>query len=70
MIGSLQDITERKEYEEKLEELALVASKTTDVIFRTDPQERITWVNKAFEQFSGYQFDEVIGKSPGNILTR
>jgi PAS domain S-box-containing protein len=68
MIGSLQDITERKEYEEKLEELALVASKTTDVIFMTDPSERITWVNSAFEEMLGYQFDEVIGKSPGNIV--
>ncbi|WP_445664070.1 PAS domain S-box protein [Fodinibius sp. AD559] len=68
MIGSLQDITERKEYEEKLEELALVASKTTDVIFMTDPNERITWVNNAFEEVIGYQFDEVIGKSPGNIV--
>ncbi|MEL7833231.1 PAS domain S-box protein [Fodinibius sp. Rm-B-1B1-1] len=69
MIGSLQDITERKKYEEKLEELALVASKTTDVIFMTDPNERITWVNDAFEKMTGYHFDEVIGKSPGNILT-
>ncbi|PAU92743.1 hypothetical protein CK503_15375 [Aliifodinibius salipaludis] len=68
MIGSLQDITERKEYEEKLEELALVASKTTDVIFMTDPNERLTWVNSAFEEMLGYQFDEVIGKSPGNIV--
>ncbi len=68
MIGSLQDITERKEYEEKLEELALVASKTTDVIFMTDPNECITWVNSAFEDMLGYQFDEVIGKSPGNIV--
>ncbi len=69
MIGSLQDITERKQYEEKLEELALVASKTTDIIFMTDPNEKITWVNNAFEDITGYQFDEVIGRSPGNILT-
>ena len=69
IVGSLTDITEQKKYEEKLEELALVASKTTDVIFMTNPNERITWVNDAFEQITGYQFDEVIGKSPGNILT-
>jgi len=68
MIGSLQDITERKEYEQKLEELALVASKTTDIIFMTDPNEQITWANNAFEQVLGYQFEEVVGKAPGNIL--
>ncbi|MDZ7716402.1 MAG: PAS domain S-box protein [Balneolaceae bacterium] len=68
MIGSLQDITERKEYEEKLEELALVAAKTTDIIIITDPDERITWVNNAFEKLTGYSFDEAKEKIPGDFL--
>ncbi|HET8855652.1 MAG TPA: PAS domain-containing protein, partial [Salinimicrobium sp.] len=37
IFGSTQDISKRKGHEEKLEELGLVASKTTDVIFMTDP---------------------------------
>ncbi len=68
MIGSLQDITERKEYEEKLEELALVASKTTDIIIMTTPDDRITWVNDAFEQLTGYSFEEAVGENPGELL--
>ncbi|HYW36124.1 MAG TPA: PAS domain S-box protein, partial [Balneolaceae bacterium] len=68
MIGSLQDITERKEYEQKLEKLSLVASKTTDLIIITDENDQIIWVNEAFEQLMGYQLEEVKGKSPGDIL--
>lgn len=69
MIGSLQDITERKEYQEKLEELALVASKTTDVIIIMNADERITWVNDAFKQLTEYDFEEVAGKRPSKVLS-
>ncbi|MDZ7772344.1 MAG: PAS domain S-box protein [Balneolaceae bacterium] len=68
MIGSMQDITERRTYEDKLEQLSLVASKTTDVIIITDAEERITWVNQAFEQLTGYCFEEAEGRKPGELL--
>lgn len=68
MIGSLQDITERKEHENKLKELSLVAAKTTDIIIMTDSEERITWVNSAFEKLTGYTFEEALGKNPGELL--
>ncbi|GAA5522635.1 PAS domain S-box protein [Aliifodinibius salicampi] len=68
IVGSLTDITERKQYEEKLEELSLVASKTTDIIIMTDPNDRITWTNSAFEELTGYTKNEVIGKNPGSLL--
>lgn len=68
IVGSLTDITEQKKYEDKLEQLSLVASKTTDMIVITDAQERITWVNSAFEQETGYILDEIVGKNPGQLL--
>jgi PAS domain S-box-containing protein len=34
----------------------------------TDIKGNITWVNNAFIKNTGYSFDEVIGKQPGNIL--
>ena len=68
MVGSLTDITEQKRYEDKLEQLSLVASKTTDMIVMTDAEERITWVNDAFEEETGYSLDEVTGKNPGRLL--
>lgn len=63
-----RNITERRKYEEKLEQLSLVASKTTDVIIITDADDRITWVNKAFEELTGYRFEEAVGKNPGELL--
>jgi PAS domain S-box-containing protein len=68
IVGSLTDITEQKKYEEKLEELSLVAAKTTDVIIMTDADEQITWVNKAYENLTGYTMEESLGKVPGDFL--
>lgn len=68
MIGSLQDITERKQYEAKLEKLSIVASKTTDLIIITDKNDNITWVNDAFENRTGYTLSECVGKSPADFL--
>lgn len=37
-------------------------------IVLTDAQRRITWVNDAFTQLSGYTLDEALGCSPGALL--
>lgn len=68
IVGSLTDITDQKKYEEKLEELSLVAAKTTDIIIMTDENDKLTWVNKAFEQTMGYSLAESVGKTPGELL--
>lgn len=68
IVGSLTDITAQKDYEDKLEQLSLVASKTTDMIMMTDAEENITWVNNAFEEETGYTLAEVRGKNPGELL--
>lgn len=68
IVGSLTDITEQKKYEERLEELSLVASKTTDVIIMTDAEDKTTWVNDAFENVMGYTLEESIGMIPGKLL--
>ncbi len=68
VVGALTDITERKNYEEKLKELSLVASKTTDLVLITDADERITWANRAFEKLTEYSFQEAQGKKPGELL--
>lgn len=70
MVGSLTDITEQKEYEAKLEQLSLVAAKTTDIIIITDSEDKITWVNKSFEKQMGYSLEESLGKTPGDLLRR
>ncbi|MCF2443792.1 PAS domain S-box protein [Dyadobacter sp. CY345] len=62
------DITQRKINEEKLKELALVASKTTEMIIIADANGVITWVNEAFEIRSEYKLSEVIGKKPSDLV--
>jgi PAS domain S-box-containing protein len=68
VVGALTDITDRKVYEKKLQELSLVASKTTDIVIITDADERITWANRAFEELTEYSFEEAKGKKPGELL--
>ncbi|MDZ7756600.1 PAS domain S-box protein [Rhodohalobacter sp.] len=67
-IVNSRDITRQQKREHKLEELSLVAAKTTDVVIITDAEERITWVNRAFEELTEYLLEEVIGRKPGDFL--
>ncbi|MCS6242357.1 MAG: PAS domain S-box protein [Opitutus sp.] len=50
------------------EQLALVATRTTNAVVFTDAQRRITWVNDGFVRITGYTAREAIGKKPGDFL--
>ncbi len=62
------DITERKAAESRLEELSLVASQTDNAVVITDRFGKTTWVNDGFTKISGYTLEEVLGKTPGEVL--
>ncbi len=49
--------------------LAMVASRTANVVVLTDADWRIEWVNESFTRFFGYTLDEVKGRRPGEFLT-
>ena len=68
IILTSHDITELRNSRERLKELAIVASNTTDYIVITDSHGYITWVNKAYETHTGYARKEVKGKSPLLLL--
>jgi PAS domain S-box-containing protein len=51
-----------------LDSLALVAQRTVNAVVITDARKRIVWVNPAFERVTGYSSDEVMGRSPGELL--
>lgn len=59
-----EDITERKNHLEALKKLSNVVRQTADSVVITNKQGTIEYVNPAFEITTGYQSDEVIGKSP------
>jgi PAS domain S-box-containing protein len=75
IIGTVQDITIRRESEQALREsqaearkLSLVASKTDNLVIIGSADGRIEWVNSAFCRVMEYTLDEVVGKDPGQLL--
>jgi len=49
--------------------LAEVAYQTSNGVVITDTQRRIRWVNRAFEQLTGFRLDEIHGHRTGEFLT-
>jgi PAS domain S-box-containing protein len=62
MIGTVQDITERKKAEEKIQSLANIVESSNDAIVTKSVDGIITSWNKGAEQFYGYSAEEIIGK--------
>lgn len=70
-----KDITLRVEAEDKLRvavaearRLAMVAEATDNSVVISNAQRKIEWVNKAFSRVTGYEAEEVIGKSQEELL--
>jgi PAS domain S-box-containing protein len=68
IILTSHNITELRNSRERLKELAIVASNTTDYIVITNNKGFITWVNKAYERQTGHTRAEIRGKDPTEIL--
>jgi diguanylate cyclase (GGDEF)-like protein/PAS domain S-box-containing protein len=63
-VGTLTDITERKQNEENLRLTSRVFESTLEGIMITNVDRAIIEVNNAFTQITGYSREEVIGKHP------
>jgi PAS domain S-box-containing protein len=69
-VALVQDITKRKQTEERLRLLESVAVNANDAILITEaepinkPGPRIIYVNEAFTCLTGYNQEEVLGKTP------
>jgi PAS domain S-box-containing protein len=48
--------------------LALVASRTSNVVVLTDPSWRIEWVNESFTRLFGFTLEEARGRLPSELL--
>ncbi|WP_116790430.1 PAS domain S-box protein [Flavobacterium psychrotrophum] len=64
----IEDMTEIKEKEEQLKLLSLIAEKNMNSVVICDRDGRIEWVNESFEQVTGYNIFELVGKKPGEML--
>ncbi len=70
MVGSIGDISSRKETEQQLRLLQAAVEHANDVILITEaepidsPGPRVVYVNTAFERITGYTSAEIIGQTP------
>lgn len=67
-MGIAEDISERRRVTAELEKLALVASRTHNLVIVTDAQVRAEWVNEAFTRLTGYTLEEVKGRKIGPMV--
>ncbi len=61
--GTVQDITERKKAEEKIQSLANIVESSNDAILTESLEGIITSWNKGAEQIYGYLAEEILGKN-------
>ncbi len=66
--ASGRDITYQKQASIKLEQLSLVASKVSNGVAITDADNRIVWINDAFETITGYNLADVAFKQMADVL--
>ncbi len=64
MTGLFQDITERKRAEFDLKKLSMAIEGSVNIVFITDASGRIEYVNRMFEEVTGYSRKEAIGQTP------
>lgn len=64
LFGIVQDITEKKQHLAEIKRLSRAIEASTNLIFITDPQGKIEFVNRAFESVTGYSREEAIGQTP------
>jgi len=50
------------------EKLSILAKSTINYVIYCDKDAKITWVNKSFEEGTGYLFSEIVGKKPSSFL--
>lgn len=62
------DTTRLYEAERELRRLSLVAMRTDNAVIITDANGDIEWVNDGFRRITGYEYEEVVGKRPGDFL--
>lgn len=64
MLGTLQDVTDRKVVEQKLRLAASVYENAGEGIMITDAENNIVDVNEAFTAITGFERQEVLGQNP------
>lgn len=67
LLGTCQDITQRKQSESEMAKLSSAVTQAADAILITDQDGLVEYVNPAFENMTGYSLKEIYGQRP-NVL--
>ncbi len=75
IIGTIQDITSRRQAQDALREsqaatrkLSLVAARTDNLVMICSPDGRIEWINESFSRVLEYSQEEIEGRSAADFL--
>ncbi|RVU01890.1 PAS domain S-box protein [Mucilaginibacter limnophilus] len=68
--ASGRDVTEHKRLHVELEQLSLVASKVSNGVVISDANDKVVWVNDAFEDITGFNLKDVEGNRLRNIILK
>lgn len=68
MVGTLRDITLRKQAEDEPSKLSLVANLSQNLVLITDNKGFVEWANLAFLKRTGYSLEEIIGSQYSALL--
>lgn len=68
MVGTHLDISASKQAEAEMDKLSRIASQTSNAVVVTNIAGEIDWVNDSFTRISGYNIDDVKGRTPGSFL--
>ncbi|WP_192822252.1 PAS domain S-box protein [Rufibacter sp. LB8] len=68
MVGAIQNVTARKEAEEELRKLSVIAQETLNGVIIMKSDLSIQWVNEAFVHMMGYALEEAVGHTPGQLM--
>ncbi|MBI5492308.1 MAG: EAL domain-containing protein [Deltaproteobacteria bacterium] len=64
MVGTVQDITERRQTEFELKKLSTALDQSVNIIFITDVHGNIEYVNPTFEKVTGYSRQDALSQNP------
>ena len=68
LTGAIKDINALRLASEENRRLAQIITNVNNLILVVNAENKIGWVNKAFEEHTGYGYEEVIDKDPLSIL--
>jgi PAS domain S-box-containing protein len=68
LIGVIKDIDDLKRSTQENKRLADIITRVNNMIIVTDAENRVQWINKAFEDIAGFNLVEMGGREPFELL--